>query len=659
MNRLNGFAYVFLACLFAGSHALAQQQVVPPPAIQVNSPIVAINNSAGDHSLPHVSKDLAAYTDYADGAIHYYRFSTNVDTAIPGIGTVSVSDTLSDVNSGRVCFTRETPTLDFEVAVFDTNSLTTTVIDPHAGDLRLGCALGGNTLVYVDFGTGNGTGDIYAVDLSANPPTPVPISSSPLQEQNPNVSPDGNLVVWEQCPTASNCDVMKAVLSNGTWTVSPVVETSNDEENPDTDGTWIAYDAAVTPGFSYLIHFQPAAGGPDTQIVLPGLNINPSVSNGFIGFEGTIPPATTPDIYVYQIATNTLYQVTNTAGVSEQLNDISVLDNGDVRVVWAADDGPGGDLNIYGTTFTPIYPVNGFIAVSAGLAHTCGLRGTGGAECWGNNSLGQAPATRTATTGTFTNITAGALHTCALTSAGGVECWGNNLLGQAPAHKSPSTGTFTEVSAGDLHTCAVVSTGMIGCWGNNLFGQAPAARSARTGTFQHVTAGTGFTCGLRSDGVVECWGLGLAGQAPSTRRAAAGSFVQVSAGSLHTCASRLAGGPDDGVECWGSNIFGQAPGLTPGTFAQVSAGGAHTCGIKETLGSLVGPSQEHPVQTILTCWGNNSLGQAPATRAPTAGGGSSFTAVSAGSAHTCAINQGLFIECWGDNAFGQAPAVRH
>jgi hypothetical protein len=44
--------------------------------------------------------------------------------------------------------------------------------------------------------------------------------------------------------------------------------------------------------------------------------------------------------------------VTSTPDVIKQVNDISVLDNGDVRVVWAGYD----SLHelIYGTTFTPI-----------------------------------------------------------------------------------------------------------------------------------------------------------------------------------------------------------------------------------------------------------------------------------------------------------------
>jgi hypothetical protein len=35
------------------------------------------------------------------------------------------------------------------------------------------------------------------------------------------------------------------------------------------------------------------------------------------------------------------------------LSDIEVLPNGDIRIVWAADDGFAGELNLYARTFTP------------------------------------------------------------------------------------------------------------------------------------------------------------------------------------------------------------------------------------------------------------------------------------------------------------------
>jgi hypothetical protein len=53
----------------------------------------------------------------------------------------------------------------------------------------------------------------------------------------------------------------------------------------------------------------------------------------------------------YVIANHALIQVT--PGINKFLSDIDVLPNGDIRVVWAAEDDLAGELNIYALTFTP------------------------------------------------------------------------------------------------------------------------------------------------------------------------------------------------------------------------------------------------------------------------------------------------------------------
>jgi hypothetical protein len=71
----------------------------------VNSPIVTINNDPGDQTDPHVSGDLAAYTDAAGNTtVRYYRFSSGVDAAISMPSWAS--DRLPDVSGNRIAFTR-------------------------------------------------------------------------------------------------------------------------------------------------------------------------------------------------------------------------------------------------------------------------------------------------------------------------------------------------------------------------------------------------------------------------------------------------------------------------------------------------------------------------------------------------------------------------
>ena len=96
MNRYSISTLAMLAIVVILPSVSAQQQIVPPAPIQIATPIVTINNSTGDQTDPHVSKDLAVYSNFADHTVHYYTFSTGIDIAIP-IGGQSNADTLPRV----------------------------------------------------------------------------------------------------------------------------------------------------------------------------------------------------------------------------------------------------------------------------------------------------------------------------------------------------------------------------------------------------------------------------------------------------------------------------------------------------------------------------------------------------------------------------------
>ena len=111
------------------------------------------------------------------------------------------------------------------------------------------------------------------------------------------------------------------------------------------------------------------------------------------------------------------------------------------------------------------------------------------------------------------------------------------------------------------------------------------------------------------------------------------TFSAVSAGQApgqpHSCALRT----DATIQCWGYNTDGQADG-PDGQFNAVSAGGAHTCALQNLS---------------INCWGNNDHGQ---TQQPVG----AFRAVSAGPDHSCGLLVGGSIKCWGNNSHGQIDA---
>jgi len=156
-------------------------------------------------------------------------------------------------------------------------------------------------------------------------------------------------IVWQAC-SGSNCDIDQAVLSGSTWTVSGVTSTPDIENNPDTDGVNVVYDSnRATSVGSLDIYFRQIDSSPEVQIALAGVQTNPSIAAGIIAFQSSPDGVQPNDLYVYRISSNELFQVTNTPTVNEVLNDITVLPNGDVRLVWSTG---GTEPDVLTITFT-------------------------------------------------------------------------------------------------------------------------------------------------------------------------------------------------------------------------------------------------------------------------------------------------------------------
>jgi alpha-tubulin suppressor-like RCC1 family protein len=203
-----------------------------------------------------------------------------------------------------------------------------------------------------------------------------------------------------------------------------------------------------------------------------------------------------------------------------------------------------------------------------------------------------------------------------------------------------------QVSLGNHFGCAVLLDRTVWCWGRNDEAQLGypttdlcpeelpngQTRSIACHTFPFqvvgldrsvaVVTGGAFACALRDDGTVRCWGGNGAGQlgngltlpsaSPAVVRGLSG-VTAIAAGARHACAV-----VDGRVHCWGANDRGQ--------LGQASASQECVVG-GETL----------PCETLATPI--DTLDQ--------------VVAISAGSAHTCALTSEGISLCWGDDRYGQ------
>lgn len=196
----------------------------------------------------------------------------------------------------------------------------------------------------------------------------------------------------------------------------------------------------------------------------------------------------------------------------------------------------------------------------------------------------------------------------------------------------PASPTWTVMSAavadasgnGGKHSCGILSNAQMFCWGDNSLGQLgdgtqdnkvnPTPVSTDLG-WTAVATGPTYTCGVTTNGALYCWGLhpGIIGeesdssvstpQQITTQAATTGTWTSISAGAAHACGVRSNGA----AWCFGSNY-----------------GGALGTGNNSTRGGA-------PVQVT---------------------GTGAWSAVAAGSNHTCGIRAGGQLLCWGQGATG-------
>ncbi len=296
--------------------------------------------------------------------------------------------------------------------------------------------------------------------------------------------------------------------------------------------------------------------------------------------------------------------------VAGQRHSIGVRNTANVITLWAWGDNTYGQLGLgasgapvlvptqevtLAANWTGLPGVPGMVA--AGCYHTLALQTSGALFAWGANDFGQlgngatgAPQptpTQVDAPFLYSQVAAGCTHSLGVRVSGAAYAWGDNSLGQlgngtftqanAPTAVKTLTGNVIGIAAGENFSLAVYqnpppNTNQLWAWGYNFYGQlgdgtatsykAPTLVSAVT-NWLRVTAGQNHSSGVRADGTAWVWGRNdvfQLGDGTTTDRPLpvqvlpnAGSILQMSTGSNHT----LAGTALAAVFDWGQNDKGQ------------------------------------------------------------------------------------------------------
>ena len=276
-------------------------------------------------------------------------------------------------------------------------------------------------------------------------------------------------------------------------------------------------------------------------------------------------------------------------------------------------------------------------------------------------------------------------RTCSITVHGWAMCWNHTAEGVSSIEITPSSiydnsdseeYVFSEIATGGSHTCSLRKSALttdVVCWGMNNFGQLGNGAyggvgkniihaSDYDGNWTHISSGNSHVCGVVEHFQVYCWGSGFLGQVGSGESLDRTDPILVfssevgvrmlDSGSFHNCILEFS----DVIRCWGWNGYGQ---IGDGTiydkfhptevtfgeslsFSDISVGTSHSCALTD-----IGEPY---------CWGNNEGGRiAPSEESffvsPIAleiGAPAGAASISAGVNRTCIIDStDLSIQCQG------------
>ena len=202
--------------------------------------------------------------------------------------------------------------------------------------------------------------------------------------------------------------------------------------------------------------------------------------------------------------------------------------------------------------------------VSAGGAHTVGLRADGTVVAVGDNGRGQCNVSGWTD---VVSIAASDYHTVGLRADGTVVAVGDNGCGQC------NVGSWTNIvsiSAGSFYTAGLKSDGTVVAVGDN--GNDQCCVSAWTNIVA-ISAGHNHTAGLKADGTVVAIGQKTYGQRNVGDWT---DMVAIAAGYLHTIGLRA----DGTVVAVGDNSYGQCDVEGWTDVVAIAVGDWHTVGLR-------------------------------------------------------------------------------
>jgi Tol biopolymer transport system component len=298
-----------------------------------------INVTRGDQTNPHVACNVMTYTDddlEGTSLIKYLDFATNLELSLLGTNI----DRLAETDGQRIAYNVLGPSGDV-IFIYDLTAQTITPI-PIANAINP--AIGGDLVAFLH-GTSSTAMEVAVYEQT--PRTTTQLTNDGLLNRNPAVSPDGKVVVWEKCQAnGTGCDIYSATQTGpGAFTTRRLTGAGEDE-SPDTNGQIITYISDKSGEND--IYFQRVDGSNEMHIALPGDQRDVRISGNLLVFESKT--GIWYDVFLYDLSSARVYQVTNTPDTGEGLSDVVAGCNGLNRIVYTA-PGPFGDYDVYAFNF--------------------------------------------------------------------------------------------------------------------------------------------------------------------------------------------------------------------------------------------------------------------------------------------------------------------